>query len=107
MGLQQALPEFKKLGAEVYAITADSYENTVKAIGQWKLSFLVTLDPDGDTLREYGVLDPTSRRAVPSTFVIDRQGIVRYRHLGKSAKDRPDLREVLEAVQKIAGAAKP
>jgi len=107
VGLQQALPEFKKLGAEVYAITADSEENTVKAIGEWKLSFLVTLDPGGDTLREYGVRDPTSGLAVPSTFVIDRQGIVRYRHIGTSSADRPEVREVLEAVRKIAEAAKP
>lgn len=107
MGLQQALPEFEKLGAEVYALTADSQENTMKAVNEWKLSFVVIFDPDGDTLREYGVRNPASGLAVPSTFVIDRQGIVRYRHIGMSAADRPDVREILEAVRGIAGAGKP
>ncbi len=65
----------------------------------------MVLDPDRETLRHYGVLNPSSGLAVPATFVVDRQGIVRYRHIGTSSADRPDVREVLEAVRKIAGAA--
>lgn len=107
MGLQAALPEFQKLGAEVYAVTADEPANVARAINEWKLTFIVVFDPDRDTIRQYGVLNPASGLAAPSTFVIDRQGIVRYRHIGTSAADRPDVREVLEAVRKIAGAAKP
>ncbi len=107
MGLQAALPAFQKLGAEVYAVTADAPPNVARAITEWKLTFIVVVDPERDTVRQYGVLNPANQLAVPSTFVIDRQGIVRYRHIGKSAADRPDIREVLEAVGKIAGAAKP
>ncbi len=91
----------------MYAVTADSLENTARAIDEWKLTFLVILDPDRDTIGPYGVLNANTFLAVPSTFVIDRQGIVRYRHIGTSAADRPDVQEVLEAVRKIAGAAKP
>ncbi len=107
MGLQAALPEFQKLGAEVYAITADMPEQVARAINEWKLTFIVIVDPARDTIRQYGVLNANTYLAVPSTFVIDRQGIVRYRHIGTSAADRPDVGEVLEAVRKIGGAAKP
>ncbi len=107
MGLQAALPEFQKLGAEVYAITADTPQQVARAINEWKLTFIVIVDPARETIRQYGVLDANTSLAVPSTFVIDRQGIVRYRHIGTSAADRPDVQEVVEAVRKIAGASKP
>ncbi len=88
-------------------MTADSEEGVQRAIDEWKLSFVVVFDPERKTIRQYGVLNPVNRLPLPSTFVIDRQGVVRYRHIGTSSADRPDVREVLEAVRKIAGAAKP
>ena len=89
------------------AVTADSAQGVLQAIGEWRLSFVVVLDPERKTMWRYGVLNPANGLAVPSTFVIDRQGIVRYRHIGTSSADRPEVREILEAVRQIAGAAKP
>ncbi len=103
MGLQSVLPEFQKLGAEVYALTADSLESVARAITEWKLTFIVVADPSRETLRRYGLLNPQDQSAMPATFVIDRQGLVRYRYIGMSATDRPDVREVLDAVRKVAG----
>ena len=88
-------------------MTADSEEGIQRAIDEWKLSFIVVLDPARKTIWQYGVLNPVTGVTVPATFVIDRQGIVRYRHIGTSSADRPDANQVLEAVRKIAGAAKP
>ncbi len=107
MALQGALGEFQKLGAEVYALTADPIPQVARTIDEWKLTFIVVADPEGETIKRYGLLNPQNRVAVPSTFVIDKGGIVRYRYVGTSAADRPDVKKVLEAVRKIAGAAKP
>jgi peroxiredoxin len=103
VGLQSVLPEIQKLGAEVYALTADSLESVARAITEWKLTFIVIADPSRDTPRRYGLVTPQDQSAMPATFVIDRQGLVRYRYIGASAADRPDVREVLDAVRKVAG----
>ena len=107
MELQGALGEFRRLGAEVYAITADPIPQAARAVDEWKLTFIVVADPEGDAIRRYGLLNPQNRLAAPSTFVIERGGIVGDRYVGASANDQPEVREVLEAVRKIAGAAKP
>lgn len=107
MGLQGSLEDFRKLGAEVYAITAEPIPAVAQATTEWKLTFIVVADPEGDVVKDYGLLSPRKRVAAPATFVIDRGGIVRYRHVGTSAQDRPDVKEVLEAARKIAGATKP
>jgi peroxiredoxin Q/BCP len=107
VGLQGALEEFRQLGAEVYALTADPIPQVARAVDEWKLTFIVVADPEGDAIKRFGLLNPQNRLAVPSTFVIDREGIVRYRYVGTSANDRPEIRQVLEAVRKIAGATKP
>ena len=106
MGLQSLLPEIQNLGADVYAFTADSLESVARTITEWKLTFIVVADPSRETLRQYGVRNPQDQSAMPATFVIDRQGIVRYRYVGTSAADRPDVREVLDAVRKVAGATR-
>ena len=103
MGLQGILPEIQKLGADVYALTADSIEAVSRAITEWKLTFIVIADPSRETIRRYGLLNPQDQTTRPATFVIDRQGLVRYRYIGASAADRPDVREVLDAVRKVAG----
>jgi hypothetical protein len=50
---------------------------------------------------------PPAPRAAPSTFVIYRQRIVPYVSVGASAADRPHVREVLQAVRKVAGGSTP
>jgi thioredoxin-dependent peroxiredoxin len=107
VGLQGTLEDFQKLGAELYAITAEPISQVAQAIHEWKLTYIVVADPEGDAVKEYGLLGPEKRVALPSTFVIDKGGIVRYRYVGTSAQDRPEVKQVLEAVRKIEGAGKP
>jgi peroxiredoxin len=107
VGLQGALPEFERLGAGIFAVTADSAQGVLQAIDEWRLSFVVVLDAERKAIWQYGLLNPVNGLALPSTFLIDRQGIVRHRYVGTSSADRPDAQEVLEAVRKLVGAAKP
>ena len=37
--------------------------------------------------------------AVPAVFVVDREGVVRYRQIGESITDRSSLEELLAAVE--------
>jgi len=59
-------------------------------------------DSEITAVKKYGVFsdtDPT--HIVPSTFIIDRRGIVRWKYVGKNASDRPQPDVVLEALKKI------
>jgi peroxiredoxin len=91
----------------VYALTADPLEAVARTITEWQLTFIVVADPSRETIRRYGLLNPRDQSATPATFVIDRRGLVRYRYVGASAADRPDVREVLDAVRKAAGDTPP
>lgn len=39
----------------------------------------------------------------PSTFVLDRDGVVRYAHVGDEPDDRPSVERVMQELQAIAG----
>src|SRR5690606_22550390 len=39
----------------------------------------------------------------PSTFVLDRDGVVRYAHVGDEPEDRPSVERVMQELQAIAG----
>jgi len=46
-------------------------------VGEFGLSYPIGFDPRGEVAAEYGAL------GIPTTYVIDRQGRVRYRFLGR------------------------
>jgi peroxiredoxin len=95
VGPPGALPDFVSLGAGVFAVTAESAQGVLRAIHEWKPSFVVALDPKRKTIRRHGVLNPVSGR-----------GIARYRPVGTAGADRPDARTVLGAAGGIAGAGR-
>jgi peroxiredoxin len=105
--LQRNLPAFAKAGAAIYAASADPPPQVARAIREWKVTFNVIPDPSAEILRPFGVLSPNGEQPLPATFVIDRDGIVRFRHVGTGPGDRPPVRKVLEAVREIAGAGRP
>ncbi len=67
------------------------------------ISFPFLLDEDRRVTREYGVYHRIAKDAFniarPATFVIGRDGIIRYLYVGKDQHDRADLRAVLQAFQ--------
>jgi peroxiredoxin len=47
-----------------------------------KLNFPLVSDyPDARTIEAYGVLEPTRRLAQRSYFIIDKQGVIRYKKI--------------------------
>jgi len=66
-------------GATLWAVSTDKLEKHERMAKSYALSFPLLADPDGKVTEGYGVrsLMGTARRSV---FLIDREGIVRYRH---------------------------
>ncbi len=38
---------------------------------------------------------------MPAQFVIDKKGLIRYTHYGKSMKDIPDTKEIIQILDKL------
>jgi cytochrome c biogenesis protein CcmG/thiol:disulfide interchange protein DsbE len=65
-------PDFVMLGINYQ----DEEENAKKYLEVYGNAFRHVRDPDGKISIDYGVY------GVPETFVFDRQGIIRYKHIG-------------------------
>lgn len=82
-------------------ISVDSPEESKKLVKRLSLRFPLLSDPKMKVISVYGVAMEGRDIAVPSVFVVDRSGRIRYRHVGESITDRPEAEAVLEQVSKM------
>ncbi len=67
---------------------------------QWPKEFLYVLDPDYTLVNAYGLRWEAPREtAYPSTFVLDKNRVIRYAKISHSHGDRTKAIEILQAVQ--------
>jgi len=91
--------------AKVYGISVDTFF-TLKAFQtDQKLNFSLLSDFNKQVIRDYGVfnedmigLKGIAKRAV---FVLDREGVVRYREVLEDARNEPDYETVLRALEAL------
>ncbi|MEW6376215.1 MAG: TlpA disulfide reductase family protein [Thermodesulfobacteriota bacterium] len=81
----------KKEGFLVLAVNVkQSAEVALAFTAQLDVTFSVPLDPEGKMAKRYGVY------AIPTNFLIDRQGIVREILIGEVFKEERVLRDLLK-----------
>ena len=86
-------------GLEVVAINVD--EDRKSALGFLagrSPSMTVLFDPEGRSPQEFGV------EGMPSSYLIDREGRVRFRHLGFTAQTKADFRREISMLLKEGSA---
>jgi peroxiredoxin len=91
---QDALAQFNRTKAQVYGISVDTFF-TLKAFqDQQKLTFPLLSDFNKEVIHAYGVFNPDmiglkgiAKRAV---FVLDKDGVVRYREVLDDARNEPN-----------------
>jgi peroxiredoxin len=99
---RDSLARLNAAKAQVYGISVDTFF-TLKAFqDNQKLTFPLLSDFNKGVIRDYGVfnedmigLKGIAKRAV---FVIDKDGVVRYREVLEDARNEPDYGKVLSAV---------
>lgn len=76
--MQKLHDNYAKKGLAVVGIALDEGGADVVRpfIKEHKLTYNALLDPEGTAVRDYGV------RPIPTMFVIDKKGVVRYQHIG-------------------------
>ena len=102
---RDSLARLNRAQAQVFGISVDTFF-TLKAFhDDQKLAFPLLSDFNKQAIRDYGVfnedmigLKGIAKRAV---FVIDKDGIVRYREILDDARNEPDYDKVFEALRVV------
>jgi peroxiredoxin len=107
--LATAYETIRSLDAELIAISADTQEDAPEPAVTRGWKFPVISDRRLTIIDQYGVrdeADPAGRLiAHPATFILDREGIVRFGHVGADRQDRPAVGAILLALESLAGAS--
>lgn len=108
MELKGLLDENKKKDVELIALSVDTREQlqmmadkVVK--GGAKPDFTFLSDPGHRVIDRYGLLNPDNPRGIPhpTTYVIDRQGVVKWKFTEVNYKIRPTNKMIMDAVMKL------
>jgi peroxiredoxin len=116
--LSKAAPEFEKRGIQLVAISVDKPTEEAKTQAKHGVPFTILSDPKMKALHAFHVvhtagvdeqkvltgfgidLDAYSGEShksfsVPSIFLVDRRGIVRFQHVDEDFKTRPSVSQML------------
>jgi peroxiredoxin len=99
--LQANLDEYGRLGARVVAATADSEEEVARARSELGLDFPV-VRVDSATLGEWGLVADNAL-PLPGSYLMDGNGVLIFRHVGRNAADRAHDLEILASLQAARG----
>ena len=85
------------------AISVDELSGATNIAQSLGIPFPILYDPAGEVVGTYGVVNPSDdNRALPSTFVVDQEGVVRWRFLG-SVGHRTPFSQIVEQLEQLQG----
>jgi peroxiredoxin len=106
--LKALLDEDQKLETQILALSVDTPEDLQRMIDRISSDdgvfpdFPFLTDPGHRVIDRYGLFNPEDPRgrqiAHPATFVIDKEGVVRWRFVEVDYRVRPSNEDVLEAL---------
>ena len=103
--MRVAYGAIRDLGGEVVAIAAEATAAARDQVTSLDLPYVVLGDPDLATIDRYGVrhVDEPKGRSIarPSVFVLGRDGVVRFLHVGEHERDRPAIAALLLALETL------
>jgi peroxiredoxin len=109
--LKALLTEEQEENTQILALSVDSPEDLQRMVDRISVDdnmaprFPFLTDPDHGVIDRYGLLndaDPRGREIPhPATFLIDKEGVVRWKFLEVDYRVRPSNEEVLEALGEL------
>jgi len=101
--------KFRELDTVVVAVSGEDAEKGKDLLQRLSLPFVLLTDASFGAIDAYGVRDRNVSEVLrgrgitqlpkPSAFVIDAEGIVRYKYVGKNAPDRPKNEDLILALE--------
>jgi len=121
--LQEALPQIKKLKAQLVAITPEVPDSSFTTKERNNLKFEVLSDINNQVGRKYGLVyklspdvekmyeskiglskyngNKSAELPMPATYIIDKEGVIRYAFVDADYKKRADPNEVIKALREL------
>lgn len=122
--MQQRLPEIKELGAELVAISPQLPDNSLSTAEKLALEFMVLSDVGNKVSRDFGLVfelsdtvqeiyknfgidllgangDDSQELPIPATYIIGRDGVVRYAFVDADYTNRLDPDVIIAELQKL------
>jgi peroxiredoxin len=99
---QQVLPELRRFGAALLAVSVDSVWSHLAFAGRHGIEFPLLSDfqPRGAVARAYGVYRPREGTSARAIFVIDGQGVIRWSEAAPDGVD-PGVDGLLTALERL------
>ncbi len=102
-GLQLSYDEFRRRGVRIVAIVVDPVERNAEVVANLGLSYPILADPELKAIDAYGVRHSHAPGGVgdiarPASFLLDEQGVVRWRDLTQNYRIRPRPQTILAQV---------
>ncbi len=101
--LQRAYPDIQRMRAEVVVISAESPEQNQAGKEEMGFKFPILSDSDHAVGEAYGVFNLLGDNLeAPAVFVLDGQGRIRWKYVGRDVADRPPVGRVLAELRKAS-----
>ena len=85
------------------AISKDELSGATDIAQSLGIPFPILYDPAGDVIGAYGVVNPSDDgKASPSTFLVDEEGVIRWRFSG-SQSHRAPFDEIVGQLEQLQG----
>ena len=101
MELAEEYGEIQGLDSEVLALSADDLSGAQTIVEKVGIPFPVLYDPEMGIIGKYGARKEGSKFSIPTTFVIDKDGIIRWKYVG-SRYDRPETSVIMAQLRDVA-----
>ena len=111
MELRALLPDDLQGDTEIVSVSVDDREgmqlmiDRVAADDGVEPDFIMLSDPDHRVIDRYGLFNPDAPPSRPlphpATFVIDKEGVVRYRFVEVDYRVRPTNEDILEVLKEL------
>jgi peroxiredoxin len=101
--LAEDYDKIKAAGAELIAISADEPPFAWSMAQTTGAKYQILSDSERKVIKAYGVFNPEEHGGIakPSTFILDKEGRIRFLYVGKDPADRPPDETILEEIKKI------
>lgn len=101
--LQEYYGEFQRAGVQVYAVSVDTPEHNARLKARLGAGYELLSDERGELLDALEIRQahrsPTGQdTAIPSQYLLDREGIVRWVYRTENWRIRPHPQEALRAI---------
>jgi len=100
--LRQDYPEFVKRQTQVIVIGSEDAGAFETYWAENDLPFIGLPDPKGTVLRLYGQeVNLFKLGRMPAQLIVDKAGVIRFVHYGRSMSDIPETREMLALLDRL------